>query len=86
MTWEEQTKKFRKIVAKAWMDEDFKRRLLSNPGELLSAEGFEIPDGVEVRMTENTDKVFNLVLPAKPAEGDAEEIERRESASYYGWF
>ena len=78
MNREEQTKKMQQIIAKAWMDEGFKQRLLSEPAEILREEGLETPPGVEIRMVENTDNVFHFVLPAKPA-GDEisdDELER----------
>ncbi|MDR4509637.1 MAG: NHLP leader peptide family RiPP precursor [Candidatus Brocadiaceae bacterium] len=57
---------FGKIVEKAWKDEEFKRNLLNNPGSVLKANGVEIPDGVEVKIVENTDKVVYFTLPQKP--------------------
>jgi hypothetical protein len=66
MNQEEQGKKMQQVIAKAWMDEGFKMRLLSDPAAVLKEEGLEMPSGMEVRMVENTDKVLHLVLPAKP--------------------
>jgi hypothetical protein len=55
------------IISKAWSDEQFKRRLLSDTNATLKAEGVQIPEGFEVRAVENTDRVYHLVLPAPPS-------------------
>jgi nitrile hydratase alpha subunit len=67
MKYEENARKIEKIIAKAWMDEGFKQRLLSDPAASLKEEGVEIPPGVEVRIVEDTDSVQHLVLPMKPS-------------------
>lgn len=54
------------LVAKAWADESFKQRLLADPVAVLKAEGLELPAGLTVKVLENTDKVFHLVLPPNP--------------------
>lgn len=67
MDQEDQAKKMREIIARAWADEGFKRRLLEDPAGTMKGEGMEIPDGVEIRAVENTDRLFHLVLPPIPA-------------------
>jgi hypothetical protein len=68
MTNEEQSKALSKLIAKTWTDEAFKARLLADPAGVLMAEGLSIPAGVSVKVVENTDTVFNLVLPPKPTD------------------
>ena len=67
MKREEHARKVTKIIAKAWLDEGFKARLLSDPMATLKEEGVEIPPGVEVRIAVDTDNVRHLLLPMKPA-------------------
>jgi hypothetical protein len=74
MNQEAQSRQFSQIIAKSWADDGFKKRLLSDPVVALKAEGFEIPSGVSVQASENTDKVINLVLPPKPTGEGAQEI------------
>ena len=69
MNQEEQLDKISQLYARSWSDEKFKQALLSNPAAVLKAEGMQMPEGVEVIALENTDTVFNLVLPALPLEG-----------------
>lgn len=60
------------IVSMAWNDAAFKERLLADPMATLKAEGVSIPKGLEIRVVENTDSLFNLVIPARPqASNDA---------------
>ncbi len=62
----EQGKKMQQIIAKCWADEGFKQRLL--------AEGVPWQAGLSVKAVENTDKVFHLVIPAKPTDLSDEDL------------
>lgn len=58
------------LVARAWADEGFKKRLMADPVPVLKEHGFPLPPaGVEVRVVENTDNVRYLLLPARPKTG-----------------
>jgi len=70
MTKQEEGKKVGDIIAKAWADQDFKKRLLEDATTVLQEEGVLVPDGVEVRAVENTEKVFHLVIPPVQALND----------------
>ena len=61
-------KQWNQIVAKAWADDKFKQQLLANPAAVLRENGVTVPADVIVKMSENSDKVLNLTLPAKPKE------------------
>jgi hypothetical protein len=62
------------IVAKAWCDDDFMKRLLSEPRIVLGEHDLDMPPdrevevvvGTEVRIDE-TDSVRRFVLPAHPS-------------------
>jgi Nitrile hydratase, alpha chain len=66
MNQEEYHKKMSQLIAKCWADEGFKRKLLADPRATLEAEGAELPSRVAIKAVENSDKVFHLVIPAKP--------------------
>jgi len=53
---EEQSKKYAKLIAKAWGDESFKERLIADPKAALLAEGISVPLGLDPRY------VCNLLL------------------------
>jgi hypothetical protein len=59
---------YAKVVARAWTDEAFKRRLLADPVAALAEMGGRVPADMTVRVVENTDKLVYLDLPARPAE------------------
>ena len=75
MKHEDQMRMIESIVEKAWIDDIFKDRLLSDPARVLRAEGVKIPQGVEVRIVEDTENVLHVVLPMKPASQEALEAQ-----------
>src|SRR5262245_44375103 len=66
-----------RIVAKAWTDETFKKRLLADPAAVLKEHGMEMPPGIQVRIVENTEEVRYLTLPrpGRPSSGELAEEE-----------
>jgi hypothetical protein len=70
MNKEDRGRKIGQIIAKAWADDAYKQRLLKDAGAVLKEAGVDIPDGQVVRAVENTDKLFHLVLPPRPATGE----------------
>ena len=76
MNKEEQGKKMSQLIAKCWADEGFKRKLLADPAATLKAEGVALPAGLSVKAVENTDKVFHLVIPAKPTDLSDKDLEK----------
>ena len=61
------------IVARAWCDEGFMKRLLSDPRSVLAEHDLEVPPGTEVEVVLGTevkvddiDTVRRFILPASP--------------------
>ncbi|SDL52897.1 NHLP leader peptide domain-containing protein [Maridesulfovibrio ferrireducens] len=73
-------KKWAKIVAKSWADEDYKQRLLNDPAAVMKEEGIDMPEGVKFKCVEATEKQAWLVLPPKPGKGCIEAGEERLAA------
>ncbi len=68
---DDQSQRFAHIVARAWIDDDFKKRLLSRPAEVLAEYRLELPRGVtDVRIVENTPERVHFILPAPPTDVD----------------
>jgi hypothetical protein len=63
---------YQQIVAKAWANEVYRQRLLRDPAGALRSEGVSVPEGVEVKVLEDTPKLVHFVLPVKPAGGGGE--------------
>ena len=58
--WEE-------IIARAWADEDFKKRLMADPLSVLKSLGMKVTSGIKIQVVEETPSLRYLTLPAKPA-------------------
>lgn len=70
------TQKLSQLIAKTWADEAFKRQLLADPTAVLKAEGLALPSGLTVKVVENTEQLFHLVLPPKPTELSDDSLDR----------
>ena len=69
------------IIQKAWADPEFKERLLANPESAIEdAFGIQIPDGYTLKVLEETDDTYYLVLPQSPA-ADGELIAASDNVS-----
>ena len=51
-----------RVVARAWTDPDFRRRLLAGPRDAVGELGYALPDETELAVIENTDLVHHLVV------------------------
>lgn len=51
-----------RVVARAWSDPDFKRRLLENGTEAIAEMGYEIAQGADIAVLENTPDTHNMVV------------------------
>ena len=51
-----------RVVARAWMDPDYKKHLLENGTEAIAEMGYEGAQGAEIVVLENTTEVHNLVV------------------------
>jgi hypothetical protein len=88
----ESLKKYLQLVEHTWADRKLKQRLLDDPKSVLQEYGLEVPEEVEVRVVESTDKVLYLTLPRQPT-GDAGELTSGQlsritggaTMAEYGW-
>jgi nitrile hydratase alpha subunit len=77
----------RKLINKSLEDEDFRQRLLADPKWALEQElGTQLPEGVEVRVFQESADAIYLVLPssASPLGGQGGEIPDRELEAVAG--
>lgn len=75
MNAEQKINQWGQIVAKAWQDDKFKRRLLTEPAAVAKEFGLQVSPGVQLRVVENTDTLVHLTLPAKPRDGEIADSE-----------
>ena len=74
------------MVAKAWADETFKKKVFSDPAAMLKAEGIEAPQGAQFKVVEDTAAPRHPVLPAMPADVaglDEAAVSERLAAVYF---
>jgi hypothetical protein len=72
-------KPWSRIVARAWADDDFRDRLLSDPRAVLQEHGIETEGDVRVSVAEAgepeaPDDVLHLILPPPPSDLSEEEL------------
>jgi hypothetical protein len=61
-------KRYAKLVARAWADDAFRERLISNPEEVLREFGFEVPEGKQLKLIEaDTETTIYFILPTRPS-------------------
>jgi hypothetical protein len=74
------------IAARTWIDSEFKEQLLAEPEQTLRDNGIPIPSDVEVRIVENTETVFHLILTPPPGEIDEEhrKLHERQGGRFFG--
>lgn len=54
------------FLKKIRTDEAFKRRFIQNPAKMLREEGMEIPPRAQVKVIEDSEHVWHIILPQKP--------------------
>jgi hypothetical protein len=67
------------IIARALKDEGFARQLRADPKAVIEREVGKLPEGIEIKVVEETPDTLYLVLPAHPSPGrqlSDEELER----------
>jgi hypothetical protein len=75
----------RSIVQRSMEDEDFRRRLLDDPkGPLAQEMGSRLPEGIEVRVVEESAQTIYLVLPSVSPLGEGGEISDRDLEAVAG--
>lgn len=77
-----QERQWAHVIAKAWLDEEFKNRLFNDPRTVLKEHDIELPEGVRVNFVEGRANEITIPFPRKPdtATGSIEELEETLSA------
>jgi len=65
-----------RLIARAWQDEAFKQQLFDDPRAAIATEtGRAVPEGIELRVVEETATVRYLVLPRNTTQLSDEELD-----------
>jgi hypothetical protein len=74
-----------KVIAKAWKDPAFRKKLLAKPNETLKEMGAPIPDDLKIRVQEDDAQHYTFVLPPAPTNLiDFDEAELKKIAAAAG--
>jgi Nitrile hydratase, alpha chain len=77
----------RMVIEKSLRDESFRQRLLDDPKGIIEQEmGRRLPEGVEVRVIEESADTIYLVLPSASAVGEGGPLSDRELDAVAGGF
>ena len=73
-----------RLIARAWQDDAFKQQLFDDPRAAIAAEtGRAVPEGMEIRVVEETATVRYLVLPRNTTQlSKAGSTRRNRSSSH----
>ncbi len=75
----------RTLVQRSMEDEEFRQRLLEDPRAVVEQElGTQLPEGVEVRVVEESAQSIYLVLPSASVVGEGGEISDRDLEAVAG--
>ena len=51
------------VYARTMTDPEFKAQFIADPAAVLSAAGVEVPEGLTIKVVENSSTTFHVVLP-----------------------
>ena len=63
----EQRNALAQVFAACWKDEELKARFMADPKAVLSEHGMDVPDGMDVKVVENSEHCAHITMPAAPA-------------------
>lgn len=76
----------RQLIRRSVEDEDLRQRLLADPkGTVEEQLGAKLPEGIEIRVVEETSKIIYLVLPPSGLGRGGELSDREMEAVAGGW-
>jgi hypothetical protein len=77
----------RRLIERSLEDEEFRQRLLDDPKAAVEQElGSALPEGVDVRVVEESADTIYLVLPSASAVGEGGSLSDRELDAVAGGF
>ena len=79
-----------KVLARAWKDAAYRKRLFSNPHAALKELGFDVPSSLRIEVKEETENTSFLIIPPAPTEVkelsdvELEQIAAAQASSSWG--
>jgi hypothetical protein len=75
---QERAKQWGQMVARAWSDEAYKQRLISDPKAVLAETGLAVPANLTLEVHETTPTHLHLVLPPPPGSRTTDKLSEDE--------
>ena len=75
MSSRDNQKKLGQIIADCWRDADFKKRFIANPKQTLAERGIAVPDQIEIKVVENTQRQYFITIPEPVSELSEEQLD-----------
>jgi hypothetical protein len=75
----EYIRKYGQLVAKAWLDPEFKEQLMANPEAILREQGIDVPEEINPRVVEKPENEWIFFLPPKPASISDEQLTQSQA-------
>ena len=63
----EQKNALAELFAACWKDEALKARFMADPKAVLAEYGMAVPEGMNIKVVENSDSHVHITLPMPPA-------------------
>ena len=60
------SKTLAELFAACWKDEALKARFMNDPKAVLAEYGMDVPDGMDVKVVENSDNTVHITMPMAP--------------------
>ena len=70
------------LFAACWKDDALKARFMADPKTVLAECGIKMPDGIDVKVVENSDNTVHITMPMAP--DGHEELSMEELSSVAG--
>ena len=87
--WQNTAKEISKVIAKAWLDDEFRNKLVQDPKATLEGEGISFAPGVSIQVDQDTfawkidpvstfssDSVITIPVPPRPVDVTTAELEQ----------
>ena len=81
----EQKNQLASLFAACWKDEALKARFMARPKAVLAEYDMPVPDGMDVKVVENSDNTVHITMPIAP-DGNHELSDEELSAAAGGFF
>ncbi len=70
--------KIGKVIARAWTDADFRKRLHSHPADVLKEAGIDVPAGRTIHVVDETEDKAYFVIPTRPSHISVESLKTEQ--------